>query len=195
MKVYNFPNWFSQYAEGYFGAHLTSRAGQPLRCLQIGAYTGDATTWLLANVLTHPESSLTDVDTWRGSRELAHDAIDFAEVEAYYDFRTKDARSSGRLRKAKGMSSSFFADLAEETRYDFIYVDGDHTALGVMTDAVHAFAHLEVGGLLAFDDYEWTSGRGSIYEPKMAVDAFTAVTADRMERVAGGLQVWLRRIG
>ena len=59
-----YPNWFECYADRYFKAHLTPLAGLPgLRFLQIGAFTGDASLWLLTNILTGPGSTLVDVDT------------------------------------------------------------------------------------------------------------------------------------
>lgn len=44
--------------------------GQPnLRFLEIGSFQGRSSVWLLQNVLTHPTSRLTCVDTWEGSAE------------------------------------------------------------------------------------------------------------------------------
>jgi predicted O-methyltransferase YrrM len=40
--------------------------------------------------------------------------------------------------------------------YDFIYVDGDHTAYGVIKDAIASYECLNVGGIIAFDDYQWS---------------------------------------
>jgi len=103
-----YPNWFVQYAQGYFERHLTRYAGKPgIRFLQIGAYTGDATAWLLDRVLTGPDAILVDVDTWSGSDEEGHEQMDFGEVERIYDSRTARMRSAGRLIKHKGTSKSF----------------------------------------------------------------------------------------
>ncbi len=72
-----FPNWFKD-TEKYF-RHVPI---EPLRVLQIGAYTGDATEWLINN---REIEYLDDVDTWKGSQESAHDLIDFIAVENFYD--------------------------------------------------------------------------------------------------------------
>src|SRR4051812_16718910 len=82
------PNWVAAYADGFFERHLTSLAGKPgLRFLQIGAFTGDASVWLLENILTDPSAFLVDVDTWSGSDEPEHEPFDWADVESTYDAR------------------------------------------------------------------------------------------------------------
>jgi predicted O-methyltransferase YrrM len=193
-----YPNWFAMYADRYFAQHLAEYAGRPgLRFLQIGAYTGDATTWLFEHVLTAPDAVLTDVDTWRGSDEDLHDPMDFAEVERIYDARTAPMRAAGRLVKFKGTSKAFF-DSHPDARFDFVYIDGDHTAFGVLNDAVRAYPLLRVGGLIGFDDYLWESGRGRLAEPAPAIDAIADLYSGRLERlddVVDGREVWFRKAG
>lgn len=189
-----FPNWFDSYARGYFAAHLTALAGAPgLRFLQVGAFTGDASEWLLDRVLTGEGSVLVDVDTWHGSDEPEHDRLDFTEVERAYDERMAEAAVAGRLVKFKGTSADYFATQREP--FDFIYIDGDHTAFGVLSDAVSAVRVLKPGGLLAFDDYLWKSGKTRFHEPAVAIDAIADVCGDRLRRTDSGLQVWFRKVG
>ena len=164
--------------------------------MQIGAFTGDASVWLLERILTGDGSTLVDVDTWQGSDEPAHDAFDFADVERVYDERTSDLRG---MVKHDGSSLSFFQS-GPERPFDFIYVDGDHTAVGVLTDAVNAYPLLKVGGLIAFDDYLWKSGKGRLNDPGPAIDAFADLYSDRLERLdnpefpgPSPLQVWFRK--
>lgn len=200
----SYPNWFVQYAQGYFEKHLTPLAGREgLRFLQIGAFTGDASVWLLENVLTGKGSFLVDVDTWEGSDEPEHAAFEWASVEAVYDQRTSDwqpaEHNSGAvaawLVKFKGTSEQFFRTLTPD-EYDFIYIDGDHTAPGVLSDAVSAFRALKPGGLLAFDDYLWkpSDGSGDTHAPGIAIDAFLDCYRDRLQILAMGLQVWVRKL-
>jgi predicted O-methyltransferase YrrM len=189
----HYPNWFSQYANLYFELYLADFAGRSgLRFLQIGAYTGDATVWLFEHVLTGDDVVLTDVDTWQGSEEVAHASIDFSDVERVYDERTRGFAASGRLVKFNGTSLSFFQSAGNDL-YDFIYIDGDHTTYGVLNDAVHAYPLLRDGGLLAFDDYKWQSGKGRLYDPAPAIDAIADLYSDRLEKIEQNLQVWFRR--
>jgi len=41
--------------------------------------------WLYNNVLRGTDSVLVDVDTWEGSDEVAHHALDWGTVESVYD--------------------------------------------------------------------------------------------------------------
>lgn len=46
--------------------------------------------------------------------------------------------------------------LAEENRkfnVDFVYIDGDHTALGIITDLLYWYDQLQPGGFIMGDDY------------------------------------------
>jgi predicted O-methyltransferase YrrM len=188
-----FPNWFKAGgADDFFARNLMHLAGHPVQMLQIGAYTGDATQWLFDNVLTHPDSSLVDVDPWTGSGEEAHEPLDWSAVESYYDNRNAIPLASGRLTKARCTSDEFFAQHGGST-FDFIYVDGDHKAASVLIDGIHAIRCIRPGGIVAFDDYMWTSGRGPTFEPKPAIDAIRTCFADELELIDSGLQVWLKR--
>ncbi len=184
-----YPNWFVCYADDFFTRHLSDLAGKPgMRFLQIGAFTGDASLWLLDNILTGPDAHLVDVDTWEGSNEPEHEPFDWADVE-----RTHAAKVGFRGRKFKGTSEQFFARRVDS--FDFIYIDGDHTAPGVLSDAVHAFEVLKPGGLLAFDDYQWKPYPEAPPQecPAMAIDTFTACYQDRLDILEAGLQVWVRK--
>lgn len=185
-----YPNWFLAYANVFFERHLRRYSGQPdLQFLQIGAFTGDASVWLLDNILTGPRSRLVDVDTWEGSDEAIHTTFDWADVEAVYDART--AKCADHLAKCKMPSRVFFA--TKPGTYDFIYIDGDHTAKGVLEDAVKAFGLLKPGGLLAFDDYLWQSGKTDENNPGIAIDAVRSIYRAHLDLVDIGQQVWFRK--
>jgi len=189
-----YPNWFaSGVAIQYFSQILGEFIGQPVRMLQIGAYTGDASEWLLNNVLTNPESRLVDVDTWEGSDEEAHRALDWNSVESLYTSRLKSQLADGRLVKVKSTSAEYFATYDE--MYDFIYVDGDHTGIGVLADAIDAYDCLNVGGIVAFDDYDWNPDNLPRHlTPAPAIDAIREIYTGKLEVIAEGYQVWFRKI-
>ena len=122
-----YPNWFtSNGAQEDFAYFLEGMQGHPVQALQIGAYMGHATEWLLENILTHPNSTLTDVDTWGGSDEDRHEDLDWDYIETHYDAETDDYQEAGRLIKRKMTSEEFFNRNGKT--FDFIYVDGAHTA-------------------------------------------------------------------
>jgi predicted O-methyltransferase YrrM len=189
-----YVSWFADNGRNNFHSQLLGTFyGKPARYLQIGAYTGDASLWLYDNLLKDSDSVLVDVDTWEGSEEPVHYQMNWHTVESLYDNKVALAKANRKIVKYKGTSDSFFKNNRE--MYDFIYIDGDHTAYGVIKDAVAAYECLNVGGILAFDDYQWSAGLGAIKEPKMAIDAFSAIYADKIEETLNGYQRWFRKLG
>ena len=174
-----FPNWFKD-VEKYF-RHVPN---VPLRALQIGTYTGDASEWLLKN---REIERLHDVDTWQGSEESAHESLNFSSVEAYYDSRITD----DRVAKCKMTSDEFFTINA--MTFNFIYIDGDHTALQTALDGLKAFKVLESGGVMAFDDYLWNYNGNPFLEPKRGVDAVLEVCQGQFKLIESGYQVWIQK--
>lgn len=190
----DYPNWFkSNGAQDNFAFFLEGMRGHPIQALQIGAYMGHATEWLLENVLTHPNATLTDVDTWGGSDEDVHEDLDWNYVENYYDSKTDNYQESGRLIKCKMTSEEFF-DKNDKT-FDFIYVDGAHTALDVFNDGISAFDCLSEGGVLAFDDYTWDGGRGDFLNPRDGIDGVYLTHKGRLNILYAGTQVWFQKLG
>lgn len=187
-----YPNWFSVAADKFFAKNLLPLAGTPLKCLQLGAYTGDATEWLFKNVLTHPESFLIDVDTWEGSDEALHKSMDWSSVESIYTERNQEHIDSGRLIKHKGTTDQFFSSPSGSQKFNFIYVDADHEAASALKDGLNSIYRLEVGGLLAFDDYMWDSGKGVWANPKVGIESIVNCYSHKISIVDVGSQVWLR---
>lgn len=185
----NYPNWFDITARANFERFLIPLSGKKLTALQIGAYTGDATEWLFTNVLSHSESSLEDVDTWQGSNEKVHRQMNWPSIESVYDSRTE--RFIPKLTKHKSTSDEFFK--TNFRTFDFIYIDGDHTAAAVLKDGVNAVAAVAPSGIIAFDDYTWRSGKGPKFDPQPAIDEIVGRFAADFEVLEAGAQVWLRK--
>jgi predicted O-methyltransferase YrrM len=186
-----YPNWFASYAIAYFDKHLTKfKNKEDLRFLQVGAFTGDASLWLMQNILTEKSSVLVDVDTWQGSDEEAHHKMDFLDVEKTYDWKLKDYP---RVIKVKSTSLEFYARLPKEELYDFIYIDGDHTAQGVWHDASLGWKALKRGGVMAFDDYLWGSELPFEKRPQPAIDLFLTLLKEQIELLDTGSQIWIRK--
>src|SRR5258708_5482376 len=55
-------DWFST-KRRQFEALLQPLAGTPCNLLEIGCHEGRATCWLLQNIATHPDASVTCIDT------------------------------------------------------------------------------------------------------------------------------------
>ena len=185
-----YPNWFEMTAKKNFESQLMPLAGKfNLRFLQIGAFTGDATVWLVDNVLVTKNSVLEDVDIWTGSDEEEHKDMNWLDVERVYDSRIAFRPNVIKYK----MDSKEFLRSIEEPTYDFIYIDGDHTAEGVLQDAVLAWRLLKPGGIMAFDDYLWNYNGDPFLEPKRGVDAFLAVCEGQYTIIESGYQLWIEK--
>jgi len=185
-----YPNWFeSTEAKDNFTKYLAQYANQPdLNFLQLGVYTGDATVWLMDNILTDKSSVLTDVDTWLGSEEEAHKALDFIEIFEHYKDRIAKYPNVYFHRLTTRQYLRFHPD---DFVYDFIYIDADHTALGVLLDAELSWDLLKSGGIMAFDDYQWLSGKGTNYDPGPGIDRFLTHHSAEFDVIHKGWQVWV----
>jgi len=188
-----FPDWFSTTAKPNFEKYLIPLAGvDNLHFLQLGVYTGDATIWMVENVLTGNKSRLSDVDTWKGSDEAAHESISFNSVLDYYARRTDHLP----LVNSYIMTTTDYLinSSLRGREYDFIYVDADHTAVGVLMDAELSWPLLKPGGILAFDDYLWGLSLVISKAPKLGIDLFLDRHLGEYEILEQGLQVWLRKL-
>ena len=190
-SVNNYPNWFTVWAEQNFRELLTDLKGKEnLAFLQIGAFTGDASLWLMQNILTHPSSILIDVDTWQGSDEEVHHSMDFFDVERVYDSKVDTYEN---VIKVKMTSLNYLATADEKEYFDFIYIDGDHTADAVFKDASLSWRALKPGGIMAFDDYTWEPQLPMHLRPQPAIDLFLTLMKDNIDLIRTGPQVWIRK--
>lgn len=202
QTAYEFTtDWFSRFAPIW--RQLLERHG-PSRILEIGAYEGRATCFLIEQCAARQDFEIHCVDSWAGGVE--HDASGMGAVERRFDGNVALACSRAprpvRFGKHKALSASaLVALLAEGKReyFDLIYVDGSHQAPDVLTDAVLAFQLLRVGGLMIFDDYLWSmeaAGRQDFYNmPKPAIDAFLNIFQRKMSVLGAPLyQLYTRKI-
>lgn len=189
-----YPNWFAVTAQHNFEKHLLPLAGQEgLHFLQLGVYTGDATEWLCKNILTGKNSWLHDVDTWEGSDEEAHESIDFNEVIKIY---RKRLNNNAPVVPFAETTTSYLLDTARARfyTYDFIYIDADHTTVGVLLDAELSWPQLKSGGIMAFDDYNWGNALPLHLRPKPGIDLFLLRHEGEYELLEKNEQVWIKKL-
>jgi predicted O-methyltransferase YrrM len=108
-----------------------------------------------------------------------------------YDLYLQRMDKYENLMSIKGDSSYVLPALRE--RYDFIYVDGDHTEKAVYRDANNAWALLKTEGVLAFDDYLWGQDVHPELRPKAAIDKFLEEKQGQYTLLSQDYQVWIVR--
>jgi len=191
--VSGYPNWFAQSAQHNFEEFLTPLAGKDrLRFLQLGAFTGDATVWVCDNIFTGKFCYIHDVDTWKGSDEAEHKSMNFVSV--YDTYRRKTDHYAQVLRVPSTTLKFLTNQSGKSPIFDFIYVDADHTTVGVLLDGELSWPLLKSGGVMSFDDYTWGHESGDPrLAPMVGIDLFLHRHQGEYELLAKNTQVWIKK--
>ena len=164
------------------------------RFLEIGCFEGRATCWFLQNALAD-DGEMVCIDPFTGSME--HEQMDLSSLYKTFNQNVDEARKENQeVWIRKGGSYDMLAELiANQYMFDFIYIDGDHTAPAVLTDACMAWPLLKQGGIMLFDDYHWNPGNYNEYQtPKRGVDAFSHAFGDQFKVVHDGYQIAVQKL-
>ncbi|KAI4234581.1 MAG: hypothetical protein LQ349_003699 [Xanthoria aureola] len=183
-------------------AHLRHRQ---LRILEIGSFEGCSTTWILDNLMAHPDSLMTAVDTFQGGMEHQQDnhhpsdppvdRYQLATLKDRFDRNVAKCKEVAKLRVIQARSDEALLKLRQDgSRFDFIYVDASHTAIDVLHDAVMCWHMLDQGGTLVFDDYTWRGFIEDCYNPRIAIRAFVKCARPEVECTETESQLWVKRV-
>jgi predicted O-methyltransferase YrrM len=171
-------DWFSVHIP-LFQRLLGEFAGKPANALEIGTHEGRSATWLLTNILTHPQARLLSIDIFE--QHVLRENLREAGAELRADVRI-------------GYSRDVLHSVPPAT-FDFAYIDGSHWACDVLEDAVTVFRRVKTGGLIGFDDYLWDDPAFNLHgTPKPAIDAFLSCYAHKLAVLEKGYQVWIRKL-
>lgn len=187
MKFFT-EDWFSSNI-GTWSRILSHLVHKPCEYLEIGSYQGRSVIWMMENVLTHPDSRATCIDTFEGSVE--HSELQKKNLFDIFTSNVDPFRQ--KLTIIRDKSGDAVRHIT--TRFDVVYIDGCHIAANVLEDAVNSFHLLKTGGIMIFDDY---LGGGvemnTPQQPKMAIDAFVSVYAPFVKLLHQGYQVMLTKL-
>ena len=186
----NIPNW-----EYLRNLEYSDYKTLPIKALEVGCFQGQATTWLLNNLLIHDKSSIDVIDTFEGS--VDHSEIQKNSIFEIFLNNIKLTNSERKVNIRKGYSHDqlIILNISKRNYFDFIYIDADHRGFNVLRDAILAFPLLKVGGCIVFDDYQWESGSyKEVDRPKEAIDHFVAQFQDCLSLLFSGYQVFYKKI-
>jgi len=148
---------------------LVSVTAKKCTTLEIGVAAGDFSNFMLDNldIIEHHM-----VDPWINegdhlrSQWFDQDKNDAEQTYMFVLERFKD-RPVKIIRK---LSNDFFRN--NKTKYDLIYIDGDHHSIPVFNDLKNAMNCLKPNGVLCGDDYNWTSRSTGKQEVRIGVEMF-----------------------
>ena len=164
-----------------------------LEILEIGSFEGRSAIFFLS---FFENSQLVCIDTFTGSTEHhGEDAPYFSnmnEVERRFDANLRPF--GDRVLKLKQPSITALPDLKRRGReFDIVYVDGDHRAASVHSDATLSWSLLKDGGIMILDDYRWMPDWPADQRPQAGIDAFLSSIEDDFEELHRGYQIIIRK--
>jgi predicted O-methyltransferase YrrM len=171
-------DWFTSNISMLHGA--LARSGRAFeRLLEIGSFEGLSTCWF-ARLLAGTRPAITAIDLFADDPD--YHAGGAERYEQRFDRNAAKFLGGVALRKIKQDSAGALSALvAENARFDLVYVDGSHAALDVIVDAALGWRLLDAGGVMVFDDYFWVDPR----VPQRVLDGANAF----LDLVAGQYRV------
>jgi predicted O-methyltransferase YrrM len=195
--TYKFDHdWFSPNISNLTFLFSGFPKNRELRILEIGAFEGRSTCWFLDHI---PSCSITTIDTFMGG--VDHDPnnpdINFRTVKENF-YHNISQHEKDRVTVIEKKSFDALMELNQDSRkFDFVFVDGSHTAIDVNSDLVLSFPLLVDNALIYCDDYLWGFGRSNLgnlpnldftYDsPKLGIDSFVNVYRNKLAPVQGCL--------
>lgn len=176
-----------------------------VRILEIGSFEGASTTWLLQNIMDHPDSTLVAVDTFEGGMEHQNPEefdeartrnYELSGLEARFVNNVSKCKNFEKLKVIKALSSQALLQLLlEKAEFDFIYIDGSHVAFDVLSDAVMCWSMLQVNGVMVFDDSRWKGYVEDCYNPRVAIMSFIQCVKQEVKvKKETKCQIWVTKV-
>lgn len=184
-------DWFSEQIPWWEKNLLEFKGKNGLNFLEIGSFEGRSAIWLLENILTSSDSTLTCIDTFGGSPEHKNTDIEISDIENHFRHNIKTSGFENKVTILKGYSRNILPTL-QQSFFDSIYIDGSHKASDVLEDAVLSKLLLKSGGMIIFDDYVWDEGDTDQDKPTMAIDAFLEIYKGHFDLLYKGKQIIIR---
>lgn len=140
------PMWFRRKTQPLWEQHILPIKDQVKAYLEIGTGEGGSVRWVLENL---PVNMAWTVDPFLGEMAGREESAK-AYLAKWADDRV--------LTMIKEPSLHFLCEqvVFKNWTFDFIYIDGDHDALPVLTDCVLDWQLLKPGGIMAMDDWDRT---------------------------------------
>jgi predicted O-methyltransferase YrrM len=167
-----------------------TRIDVKMTCLEIGSFEGKGSLMIIDKLCSNPESKLVCVDPWEDvyvKDKNEYKNIDHFFVNQYGRF-ISNTLSTKKIVPVRGYSDDIVPLLTD--RFDFVYIDGDHSPEQVYKDAVMSFDKTNIGGIIVFDDYLWVHDG---IKCKDGVDRFLREYSEKIEVLFQTRQVGIRK--
>ncbi|MEG4421111.1 tetratricopeptide repeat protein [Microcoleus sp. LAD1_D5] len=179
-KDYQFTqDWFTHNIP-IWKRHLQEFTGiADFQVVEIGSFQGMSACWLLDNILTHPTAKITCIDLY---------------FQQHFKGNIVKTGAADRVIELEGYSQDLLVNLNSEY-YDVAYIDGCHKPTSALQDAILSWRLVKVGGLMIFDDYEFTFPDSPEQDTKIGIDVFLEMFGSQLEVVHKGYQLIVKKMG
>ncbi|MEG4350548.1 tetratricopeptide repeat protein [Microcoleus sp. LAD1_D3] len=179
-KDYQFTqDWFTHNIP-IWQRHLQEFTGSAdFQVVEIGSFQGMSACWLLDNILTHPTAKITCIDLY---------------FQEHFKGNIVKTGAADRVIELEGYSQDLLVNLTSEY-YDVAYIDGCHKPTSALQDAILSWRLVKVGGLMIFDDYEFTFPDSPEQDTKIGIDVFLEMFGSQLEVVHKGYQLIVKKMG
>lgn len=168
----------------------------PIEILEIGTWTGTSLITLVKNI---PNSVGYGVDSWKNYDESTECRIQISAnveelgIEQSFYKNIQKANLEGRIFGIKSLSTeALMKFIREGKRFDFVFVDGDHSLLGSYTDIILAWEVVKKGGILGIDDVSFHKEQ-ILGSPLQGVLRFVKEKEGEFEILYSGYQLILKK--
>ena len=193
-------DWFEFVREGWdglFNWYVNEEKQTINSVLEIGCFEGRATTYLCDKWLSKG-TTYHVVDTFGGSEaENGHQdfikQINDGDDFIFNNFKHNVSHFPDINFRIERENSQHILPILERegNKYDLIYVDASHQSDDTFVDSYWAHKMLNGGGMIIFDDYEWSEpGKDKpIQSPKFGIQSFLTLYQEDYALVASGYQI------
>ena len=182
-------NWFETLAKNNFENYIKPEfKNKTINVLEIGCFEGNCSLYMFENILDD-NSTLTVIDPF----DDTHTHGGYRNI--YETYTNNLNKYIDRINIINGFSNKELYKLKKKS-FDFIYIDGDHTSLAALADAIMAWPLLKSGGIMSFDDYMWTGGNpdlNHIFNPHSGINYFLKSYEGQYELIVKNWQVIIKK--
>jgi predicted O-methyltransferase YrrM len=191
-------DWFTHNTTNFTDCttRLQEKFGEVTSVLEIGCYEGRGTCWMLENMLSDT-GAIICIDPFLGvDNGQADPSVRDQVLEGRFNHNVNlSKKPTQTVSVIPTVSYTALATLiSNRVQFDFIYIDGDHTGEGALTDACMAWGLLRQGGIMLFDDYFWDHMPDVLDRPKAAIDAFMNTFTRRFKVTTVGYQIAIQKL-
>ena len=142
-------NWFT-YQDMY--SAMVKRFPSGSHFVEIGAWKGRSAAYMGVEIINSGKNILFDtIDTFQGSIE--HQDNDVIVQRKLFDVFSENTKPVAHAIRPVVNDSVTAASTYADASIDFVFIDGDHTYVGVKKDIIAWLPKVKPGGIIAGHDY------------------------------------------